>query len=350
LLVAATTIHSCTGCPFRKERITIGTDGSVHIVATFEGSAEEMAKFDALPSAETGWTVERTSKEEKKADGKSEQTQILTAEKKFRPGMLLPRTYARPGDANADLTLDFPTGVKLDDRDGTHYLTFRRVYSPRPWAYADYWENVFIDDDIKKLTEKPADQLTADERVKIVQALAQIQAFRQIEFATRALAEAEPGLPVEHRVRARRALLDAYDHEQEHLQTIVERCAQKTEDDRDLCFEAETQGLLSEGMRAFRASLQIDAGMNQSRLVRFDKSYERAKNHYEITNDLGGNIFEIELAIPGELIAHNADEVKEDKTGERVLFWQFNGRAFRDREHEVVAVTRLGPPPRTVAP
>lgn len=344
LVAVVITLAVCTGCPFRKERITIGRTGSVHIVATFEGSAEEMARFDALPSPETGWKIERSIKEEKGPDGKPKETHVLAAERKFGSGMPLSRNYAKPGDLDADLVLDFPTEVRLEDRADGLYLVFRRVYSPRAWAYADYWDDLFIDDEIKKLTEKPTDQLTMDERVKIVEALAAIQANRQIEFAARALAEVEPDLLAEHRVRARRALLDVYEQKHDQFPAIIDRCEPKLEDERDRCFEEETQRVLSDGLQAYRTALQIDGGMHEGRLARFDRAYERAKRYYDITNDLGGNRFEIEVAMPGKVIAHNADEVKDDESGRRIFVWGFDGRAFRDREHELVVVTKVGPP------
>lgn len=333
------TLAACAGCPFRKERIIVTADGSVLMRLQYEGSAEELERFDALPTRETGWKVNREIK--KQDQEKDEETHVLTAERRFAPGEPLPRNLAKENDPEADLYLDFPTTLTIQDRADGRYFHFRRTYTPRRWAYVQYWHDSNIDNDIKKLGDKPVDELTRDDRLKIVQALAGIEAFTQLEFAKEALAESESELPPEYGLLAGQALLSVYEEKYDHFRTVFDLCEDLTDDQQEACYEREADRILAEGYDAYIQSL-TDSGLGQDQRDAFHRSYQQAKRYYEITNELGAHGFEIEVQMPGAIVAHNGEKVREGEDGKVAhVTWTFDGKAFRDRPVELIVISRV---------
>ena len=343
LMLTVTAILSLvagTGCPWRKEVIKIASDGTVAMRLTYSATAEELERFDALPSPETGWEVSKTVEIE---DDKEKHT--LTATQTFASGGELPQTHAPDDDPGADLCLAFPTTLSIEERADGVYYHFHRVYTPRRWAYVQYWKDLFIDNDIKKLGEKPPEELTADEKLQIVVAFAGIEAFKQLEFAKTALLECEPDHQPEYRLLARRALLDVYEEDNDYFRAVVELCEQAPEDERGECFNHETERILAEGYAAFTQSLREDADFRAYQLAAFEWAYGRAERYFEITDELGAHNFEIEVEMPGTVIAHNGDD-SDDATGADVVEWTFDGRAFRDRPYELMAISRVDREPK----
>ena len=79
--------------------------------------------------------------------------------------------------------------------------------------------------------------------------------------------------------------------------------------------------------------------MRRHGLTAFDSATDRAWKRHDLTGQLAGHMFEITVRMPGELVAHNSYRV--DDTGAFVeAVWEFDGRAFRDRSHELILITR----------
>lgn len=76
-VVAAQLLTCCTGCPFRKEKIKIGADGTVLMNLEYGGSPEDLKRFDALPSERTGWKTQRTVETKTDSDGAKKETVTL---------------------------------------------------------------------------------------------------------------------------------------------------------------------------------------------------------------------------------------------------------------------------------
>ncbi len=335
--LAIVALPAVTGCFGRGEKIKIARDGSATVSINYEGSVEDFQTADALPSHASGWDVSVTVKQ----DG-DEQKQEMVAERVFAPGDDLPSSYAGADDPDADLYLSFPTDVRIEERsDGTYYY-FTRTYQPRRWAYVHHWHEMFFDDSVKKLGEKSKEELTQEDLVSIVQAFAGVEAFKQMEFAKTALAECEPSHGPEVWLFARRALLDVYEKEADFFAAIIQRCEQPGEEEQQSCFDEEAQRFLDTGYAALVGSLSEQSGFTAARLAAFDAAFDRALLDYSITDELGGHYFEIEVEMPGTVIAHNADKADTD-ADENVttVQWQFEGNAFRDRPQELIVVSRV---------
>ncbi len=337
---------TASGCVEREETITVARDGSVIIELEYEGTEQEMTKGDAMPSEESGWRVVRSTKKED-----DETKLILESKRRFEPGEPLPGSFAAPDDPDADLYLEFPTILRLERRrDGTYYY-FRRVYTPRRWGYVRHWQDKFVDNNVRKLGDKPVEELTSDEQRQIVEAFAAVESFKQLEFTAIALEESNPDLPVEHGLIARRAILqyyeetsDAYGGGPSYFAQLISRCSPLEEDQRNECFDRDTERILAEAYDAYVQSLRVDARLAEWQIDVFEEAYARAERTFEITDQLGGHAFEIDVVMPGTIIAHSAldadIDVDEEENVSSVRF-QFEGDWFRDRPYEIIVVSRV---------
>ncbi|MCH8243377.1 MAG: hypothetical protein IH897_12335 [Planctomycetes bacterium] len=322
------------GCLHRKESITISKDGSAVIKLDFDGDLDDLEFGDAMPSSQNGWEVTRSV--ERQDDG--EETHILKATQAFAAGMPLPATFASPTDPDRDLYLRFPTTYRTETRDDGVYHYFHRVYRPRAWAIVQYWEEALIEDRHEELAKKPMEELTAGERQTLFEAFAEVEARKQLEYAKEAVQEAAPLIPSETQLQARRALLDAYGSAD--LGAIAGRCIDTPDDEsRGACFEEETAKLLSDAHDAYVEVLTRVAGLDPTQLASWERAYQRSQRRYELTGMLANHQFEISVSMPGRIVAHNGDQVAENRPPVRVE-WEFDGQAFRDRPYELVMITK----------
>ncbi|MGD2109317.1 MAG: hypothetical protein PVI86_07980 [Phycisphaerae bacterium] len=341
-LTAIPAAFACLSCVEREEKIRIARDGAVIIELEYEGSEGELATGDAMPAAESGWEVERSV--EKKND---DVIVRLESARRFAPGETLPRTFAAAGDPDTDLYCDFPTEVRIERRHDAIYYYFRRTYAPRRWTYIQRWHDEFIDDDVKKLAEKPVAELTPDEQGQMAEAFAGVEAFKQIEFSSIAIAESHPELPVEYGLMARRALIDYYTEagDSGDLQRVMDLCgSMPDEETRGACFDREADRILGEGYAAYIASLKTGAGFKKRDIAAFEHAYQRAQRYHRITEKLGGHSFQISVTMPGEVIADNTlngDVDFDEEAQTSTVKFEFDGEWFRDRPCELIAVSRL---------
>ena len=288
---------------------------------SYEGSPEDFDTADALPGVHSGWAT----KTETVKDGDNDK-QVLSAERTFAPGSELPHSYAGGDDPHADSCLEFPTTVTVVEEPDATYYYFRRVYPPRRWSYVEYWKDVIFDDEVKKLADKPAEELTKEDRLKLAQAFAAAEAYQQTEFGHTALKACAPDLDPAHWLMARRALLSCY-QEGDRVEAVVEQCEALGENERDACFADQSERLLADARTAMLESLRQDAEFHPFQIAAFERAYDRAVTDHAITDEVGGHAFVVTVEMPGTIIAHNSDE-EAFGMGAKPIEWKFDGRAF----------------------
>jgi hypothetical protein len=329
-------ILAAPGCVLRKEAIRVSADGSATIDLEISGTEDELAGEDAMPSERSGWSIVRRI--EKEGD---EEKVVLESRRVFEARESLPRTFAAKDDPNAGLYLDFPTTIQMEQRGDGLYYVFRRSYTPRRWGYVQFWQEQLFDDNIRKLAEKPVEDLSRDEKMQIVQAFSGLEAYKQLTFAEEALKKLSADVPLEAGLWARRALLDVYEEDNAFFGSVLDRCEPLPKDDQNDCFLRESERILQEGRIAYVDSLRNQARVNDAQLDRFSRACDWEKRYYEVTDQLGGHAFEIDVYLPGEIVAHNADKSELNDRGEGYVRFQFDGKAFRDRSHELIVVSRV---------
>ncbi len=315
------------GCLRRKESVQVSADGTVTIQLEYSGKEDVWNTLDALPSEQAGWKLATTTE---KKDG--EEQKVVRSVRRFSADERLPGTFAAPNDDHRDLVLHFPTTVQREKRGTNTYYHFRRVYAPRTWAYIQIWHDQTFDEDVKKIAEKDLGELSREDRARLVGAFAEFESAKQVEFAKTAWEYAFPTAPQDHWLLARRALLDSY--EEIDYEKIVNLIEDAPSDQRDGLLAAEADRILRRGLERMIDSARR-LGHDDEKLAGFRREIDRAKRAYDITDQLGGQIFEIEVQMPGRIVAHNAD--KSD--GDGAVTWEFSGEAFRDRPHEILVTS-----------
>ncbi len=324
-------LSAASGCLRRKETINVLPDGKVSIEVEYDGEPGDFETADALPGEESGWRVNRHTKVE--GDGKESVT--LSGERTFAAGEELPGRFSVKGDPDADLYLAFPTTVQSETRPDGVYFHFRRVYSARPWAYVQFWQDRFFDDSIKKIGEKSPEEMTHDERVQLVQAFAGFELFKQVELARVALKESIPDLGQDAWLLARSKLIAV--GEKMDWNEFVDRVVMLDAEPRDKTFEDESKRLVSQSLDGFRKTLREAGHLSDDQMERFEAALARAQKGFTITKESGGHQFEILVHMPGEIVAHNADKIDDDGAA----VWEFDGNAFRDRPFELMMTSKL---------
>lgn len=326
------------GCPFREEEIRVDRSGTVKMKLEYSGTLADLDAFDTLPSEADGWNVVREL-QEKKDDGDDEY--VVRALRSFDPGSALPAHLAPQGDVDPSLVLQHPTEVWTERRGDETWYFFQRTYQPRDWRRMEYYNETFITDDIKKIGEKPADEVTDDERGELVSAFAAVDAFRFGELIQDAARSAVPALPIEVPLRARQAALDVYKERIDEGQRVITECTNLDEEARNACFEDYTQRLATDARAAAFAEIDGLSRRYDAAVRAFYDEFARAEQRQEITNTLRGHAFDIEVFLPGEPVAHNTDSDPIVEGGSVKFNWQFDGSAFMDRTYVLTAISRV---------
>lgn len=319
------------GCMKRKETITIASDGGVRIELAYEAdSKDELYGGDASPSTESGWKTELTIDTDK--DGK--ETYKLSAEAAFAPDSDLPDNFAAQFDPQADLHLRFPTSVTREERaDGTYYH-FRRSYPRRPWAQVETLRKMLLDEKVKDISDKDAAELTHEDRVKLVKILAEAAMVNMAAFARAAFLEVTPAAAQDGWLRAEatlKTLREGQDYER--LAKLMEH---PDKEQTDLALAAEAAALERAALDGIISALK-GAGYTERQTTAFLDRYHWHKRYYDVTGDLGDDAFEIEVEMPGEIVAA---DMMGGTCGNKVG-WQFDGQLFRDRDLELMATSRV---------
>jgi hypothetical protein len=117
-------------CLEREEEITVAEDGTVTIVASFDGNASDFAPPVVLPS-EPDWEIIEQGTDTTKEG----QVRIkLEAQKTIPYKQHLPSSYISTDKPNYDINLQFPTEINIVHEDNRTIYEFKRTYAARDYA------------------------------------------------------------------------------------------------------------------------------------------------------------------------------------------------------------------------
>lgn len=318
------------GCIERKETLVIHPDGGVDIDIEYRADSEaELYDGDAVPTLGRGWFVVESV--EQRDDDR--ETFILTAEADFDPGEALPADYAAVRDPYPDTNLQFPTDVTFEQRRDGVYCHFRRTYQPRPWAYLDQPRRQ-LTEHARQLEDTQPRNLSPAQRLELLNLIARFETMKIAGFARAAFDDVAPDAPQDLWLRMRRDILDAV--ESFDSRRLAELFAGDDDERNAAELEREERKLEQAALDAMRVVLSDTHWFGAGATGSFMDRYDRHKRYYAITEDLGDDAFEITVEMPGEIIAHNADDI----AGNRVT-WKFPGSFLRDNAHELMVTSRL---------
>ncbi|MCZ6835560.1 MAG: hypothetical protein O7G85_07285 [Planctomycetota bacterium] len=333
-----------TGCIERKEHLTIREDGSVKIeVEHTSNSWDEMYMGDAWPRLEAGWLALDDSRRED--DGTESFT--LKAEAIFPPDLELPSHYEIDKDPFPGTSTRFPTQLLIERRRDGLYYHFKRTYLPREWAYigkireeieARFQEDEEEFDSAREFAMQTLEPVIAQSEqqreMEMIKALTEFETIKLEHFTQRALHDAVPKAPQDVFLIARQTL-----REQAALidfDRIAQLLAQPDDEMRERMLEDEVREYEQRTTNALEMALLGRGRLGGSEVRAFFTRLEWHREYYRITEELADDVFMITVAMPGEIVAHNADDLDGNE-----VTWELSGDQFRDREVTLMVTSRV---------
>lgn len=367
----------CMSCLERYEEITVAEDGTVTIVATFDGDRDNFAPPIALPSAPEWEIIEQKTDTTKEGDVEIE----LKARKVIPYKHDLPYSYASSDKPNYDINLQFPTEVEIIREGDRTIYEFKRTYVAREYAALNLstsrsWdqelEDHIIENGIFNVSERDRDEYLD----QFSAAFAYYQ-WRFIDMAAGELVGTEKmTLETYKKIVAhvwnylqdeitpirmlgilgkyKTAINDAF----EELQKKVRRDILTIVASYEPYFDASRERLnkLKEKLKAedfeeaevkddvrkiVRASVEqvIREAMPTDSIVfmtMFAAVYDQLSRRYDITERMGPHDFTVKLHMPGTIIITNGLKDPEDPGH---IDWNFKGEDLRDRSITLHAIS-----------
>lgn len=317
------------GCLERDETITVRSDGTTEFESEFRGDLEDMNRGDALPLAGGMWQVSQW--ETKTPSGGTDH--VRRAMVSVAPGGGLPESYAGAGDA---ASLRFPTSVTHERRGGDTFVHFSRVYRARVYApYSVSQRTLEHDSRTSELLKADPRTLTDQDRVSLLGSFRRVELEKQA-WQVRAAANALADRPQDLRLRVMDGALSrarTYD-----LADATKLMAMPQSEERDAALAAIAEDFLSIVSKDLSGALDRE-NLRPEELAAATAAFELERARREVTEDLRDERWEVRLKLPGEIVAHNADEVREG-----TLVWTFDGNALLDADRELLATSRISSP------
>lgn len=315
-----------SGCLERKESVRVDRDGGVALRVEMTGDLGDFTGGDSLPSEECGWRVSEETRE--KEDGGQERRLVATLD--VHPGEPLPESFATDGDPARSVALRFPTTVKVERRrDGTYYH-FKRTYKARQFARYNFFPKGQSDE---PWAGKDPAELNDDDRRALLTRLRAEQSLKMCEFVRAGADALHEEWPQDHGLVLRRELLDYFDRLE--LDPLLALLSQEQSPERD----AEVNRLGEEMLAGVRHVL--DDTLDRLEVPRpqrekFMNAYETEQTRRGITEDLMDERWAVDVRLPGDIVAHNADRIEDG-----AAIWEFDAQKLMDRDVELMVTSRV---------
>jgi len=318
---------SLSGCLERKERITVREDLSAWIACEFTGHIQDVEEGDAMPSKAGGWSAFTEPVEEDQLK--------LTATLEIPAGAELPATFAAEDDPGA---LRFPTSLIREERADGIYYHFRRVYLGRDEARYMWLKRAMEQDSrTQELLRADVETLTDGERATLIEHIREIETEKELRYIEAGIAALEGrGQDVGLRIRA--AVVQA--GEAFDSQAARALLTQPASPQRDEAISAIADRYLQSLREAADHAVRAER-LTPAEVLAFRAAEERERRARQVTEDLQDERWEVTVAMPGLIVAHNATRV--DNQG---ATWEFDGQMLMDRDHTLMVTSRIARPAR----
>jgi len=318
------------GCLDRKERVIVNADGSAEIHTIVEGEDEaDIDQGDRLPQRGGQWQVERSTRTT--PEGKV--IHRLAAIRKVPAGVGLPSNFTEGSDSLKDAYLQFPTELKIEERNDGWYYHFHRTYQPREYAQVGFLEDA-AGEQASSFAEKQqsGEEIGLNDFKGASELLVKV-AIGKIEiFARKAFLDTNPNTPQDTWLAVHDALEDLRKSaDYDRLAVILKNADQQ-----------DNSPVMEQLAKEFNTATMntIVTTLTSSPYVRdtggFRHRFEFHKTAYEITQDIGDDRFEVSVQMPGTIISHNADSKANN-----IVTWTFPGKMLYDRGIELMVTSRV---------
>ncbi|MCH7491834.1 MAG: hypothetical protein IID05_14215 [Gemmatimonadetes bacterium] len=329
VLVGVVCVAWPAGCVKRAETITVRQDGSVEIRLEYKGDREDMENGAPALARAPGWEFEEVVTKNNQDEEEITRTSVAT----FAPGRPLPAAYPTDDFEGAELAVRHPTTLVVETRGSDTYYHFRRVYEANPWAYVKDWERVLIEEPFARGGDDVnLEDMSPTKKQELVENIILFVAEKQLAFARHAVLSGEPPLAQDAWLQLRQAVLGsvaAVDNDQ--VLAILE-AGDGAGSDRVAELADRLNGQITGAIQVTLGRL----GLRRSYIQALEKEIERQRHSFAITEDYQDEEWEITVRMPGQIVGHNGDEVEGSE-----VKWQFDGRRFFDRNHELLVSSKV---------
>ena len=320
-----------SGCVERKEFITVKQDGSVTLRIAVSGDPEDMESGAPALARARGWQFN----EKREKDDEDKETITRTAETTVGPNEKIPTTDPTGDPEGEALALRHPTDLTLERRRDGVYYHFRRVYEARPWAYINYWRQVLIEEPLERGGDVPPEELADVKKQELVQNIIHFEGLKHLAIARRAAESLHPPLAQDRWLQIHQAVmktLEAVDTDQ--VLELLEAQYEESEEGMDGDRLAELAGRLNEQIQDAVYSTLRDLSLSRRYIAVFQQAVAGEARAFAITEDYGHEYWEVLVAMPGRIVAHNGRLTDDDS-----IEWGFHGRALYDRDIEMMVTS-----------
>jgi hypothetical protein len=330
-LLLASAVLLMAGCLERKETIRVARDGSAEIRVEITGDPGDFSTGDALPERRAGWQTRDWTT----TDDEGEKEQHREATLRVAAGRPLPDSFVDPSDPNYETALSFPTELVIEQRpDGTYYH-FKRVYIGREHARYEYYRQTLQENSpaMKQISQQGLEELNDQQRAEVIGVLRVIEGLKHAEYVRAGVEALEEHWPQHYGLILRRAVLGHF--ENEDLEPVMQLLAEPASPERDAAIDEFARRVIDAVPEVLREQMK-ELRIPRRQIDMFFAGYEEEEARRAVTEDLGDDKLEVRLALPGEIVAHNADEVD----GEFAV-WHVPGEALFDRDVVLMATSRV---------
>jgi hypothetical protein len=319
------------GCLERKETIRVARDGSAEIRVEITGDPGDFSTGDALPERRAGWQTRDWTT----TNDQDEKKQHREATLRVAAGRPLPDSFVDPSDPNYETALSFPTDLVIEQRrDGTYYH-FKRVYVAREHARYEYYRQTLQDNSpaMKQLSQQGLEALDDQQLVEVIGIVRAIEALKHAEYVQAGVEALEERWPQHYGLILRRTVLDHFQNED--VEPVMQLLAEPASPERDAAIDDFARHVVDAVPEVLREKMK-ELRIPRQQIDVFFAGYDEEEARRAVTEDLGDDKLEVRLALPGQIIAHNAEEVD----GEFVV-WHVPGKALFDRDVVLMATSRV---------
>ncbi len=328
------------GCLERKESIRVARDGSVEIRVEIAGDPGDFTTGDALPERPGGWqTQDWTSTND---EGKKKQHREATL--RVAAGRPLPDSFADPAGPNYDTALLFPTELVIERRPDATYYHFRRVYVAREHARYEYYRQTLQENSeaMKQLSQQGLEALSDQQRAEVIGVLRAIEALKHAEYVCAGVEALEDRWPQHYGLILRRTVLEHFQNED--VGPVVALLAEPASPERDAAIDEYARRVVDAVPDVLREKMK-ELRIPRQQINVFFAGYDEEEARRAVTEDLGDDKLEVRVALPGQIVAHNADEIDGE-----FMVWHLPGKALMDRDVVLMATSRVARGARAEGP
>jgi hypothetical protein len=367
IAVASAVLIALAACVENEEEITIRPDGSASIRLSAKGKAEDLADGYGLPLA-APWTatnaetlewmrligadmgsaavrgnLDRLTASHGAIDAGREMKLEVRAD--FASVKDWPRWFAPESEVYRTAYLERSASLAIESKSGRKVYTFERVFHAREFERFDLGSTLKrgAPEVFAKLEKKP-EELSAEERAKLVDAAVEGLVSTSRAFASDALASAysagdasvASSILLGALSDAQRAVADvatrqrvsavlAWELDKKSVATgaAVEPMSGKV-------LEREIRATLRASLAAALAARGVPLGIRNA--IRGELEWHLAA--YDATDDLADESFKVTVHMPGVIVGGNCAAI-----GGSDAVWEFKGTDLQDRERVLRAVS-----------